>query len=363
MTTELKNWVPKKQSQLELGPARWNGTAIISDLCVGGSERLISIGLVERLILERVDGKKSVGDIEQCLQADGLGLPNGKLFTTLNKFAFFGVIERPFTVKQGTRQVDAQSRQAPSARNNQVTSVSRQRGILALWKTLPWLASETAFTLLAIFGIASFVALSITVPSALLAIKSSQFIYVAMGIFVAVSWLTLVTFTHENAHAAVFNAYSKREPYLALARFGILPMPNTHMPGISLMQPKHKVAVIAAGPLVSMLLATIPITLFWSIEIPELQTIAAICILIDVIIIGLSISFFPNTDATRILETISGVDQIQAVSFNILTRKYKLPSSLPGKTRVAVCAYPVLLLVAIGTWLAAVGWAIRLILN
>ncbi|MDO5049895.1 MAG: hypothetical protein Q4D87_08450 [Actinomycetaceae bacterium] len=363
MTTELKSWVPSQEPQLELGPARWNGTTVVSDVSVEGAQRLIGIGLVERLVLEQVDGKQSVADIQQSLQEDGVALPESKIVTVLNKFAFFGIIQRPFAVAHGTRQVDAASLHGPTAREDQVTASKQQGGFLSLWKQMPRLGTKPVFTILAILAVVGVGALVVTVPYAFAVLKNAELPYIAIGVVSAILWSTIVTITHENAHAAVFNAYSNREPYLALTRFGIILMPNTHMPGISLMQSKRKIAVIAAGPLTSLMLAIVPVAFFWASETQNVQTIIATCVLLDAIIIGLGISFFPNTDATRILETASGVDQIQAVATRTLTRKYRLPSSLPKKTRVAVRAYPVLLLATIGIWLAVIGWAIRLILS
>lgn len=220
MSTELKSWVPSPIPQLELGPARWNGTTIVSDISAAGSQRLIGIGLIERLVLESIDGEKSVEQILEGLRADGLDLPEGKLHAILNKFAFFGVIKRPFTTGRGIGQVDSESARAPGVREDQVTTAKEQRGVLALWKNMTHLATPPMFTILTVCGIAALVALAVTVPRALETLKGAEILFLALGVFVAILWSMIVTITHENAHAAVFNAYSSREPYLALTRLG-----------------------------------------------------------------------------------------------------------------------------------------------
>lgn len=363
MTSDISSWTPSKEDLLIVGPSRWTGTAIISDISTEGDRRLIEIGLAERLVLDKVDGVHSVDEIHNSLVADGVNFDERKILAILNKFAFYGAIKRPFAIDQGTRGVDALATLAPNTRLDQLTAAQSSRGILTLWRRFKWLANPAVLAVLAVVGIGSGVLLGFTFPNAVGTLADAAVVHLVIGVGVAILWSVLVTLVHENGHAALFNVHTGREPYLALTRFGIILMPNTHMPGFSLMDTRSKVATIVTGPLISMVFSAVPVALFLLTDNPAIHAITAVCIVVDAVVIALGIMFFPNTDATRVLETIAAVDQIQAVAFRTLSRRYTLLKALPVKTRIAIRVYPVLLLSAIAISLAVIVWAAWLILN
>jgi len=96
--------------------------------------------------------------------------------------------------------------------------------------------------------------------------------------------------------------------------------------------------IALAAPLA--LFATTPSGTFWHL-------VAAVALVVDALVVSLSLSFFPNTDGTRILEAISSVDQLQAVAFRTLFGTIRLPRALPAVTRTVVRVYPVLLVATV----------------
>lgn len=356
----FSGWVPEHREGLRLGPPRWNGRMMITDVGLAGESRLVEIGLIERLVIDSVDGSRGVGQIVGRLAEQGLVVPEAQVVGILNKFAFFGFVERPFLTRSGVEEIDSRAAQGPAMRDDQLARGQRARGPLSLWRRMGWIGQ--AWISAPVYGLAAIalVLLVLTIPDALSTLRSAPAAQLAFALALGCLWSLLVTLLHENSHAAVFNRLADSAPFLALTRFGIILMPNTHMPGFSLLEPRDKAKVIAIGPAVSLVNSLVPIAVFLTAGDELLRVVAAFCVCLDALIIFLGISPFPNTDATRLLEAVSGVDQIQAVAFRSLIRRYQVPASLPLRTRVAIRIYPVLLAAACLMWLAVVVWVLRL---
>lgn len=367
MTTEqiptFAGWIPRKHAALRMGPPRWNGETMISDIGLHGTERLVEIGLIERFILTAVDGRRGIAEIAEFLAEQGIDLPEQRVMGVLNKFAFFGAVERPFTIGSGVQDIDRLAARGPSLREDQFARGPHARGLPALWRLMGWMAGGIAVAITCIVGLAALGLLIHTVPAAGAALAAASGVQWLVALPIALGWTLLVTFLHENSHAAVFHSSGGGTPFLALTRFGIILMPNTHMPGFSLLSTAAKVRVIAIGPAVSMICSLVPVAIFAQFDQPLVRMIAAVCLCLDALVICLGISFFPNTDASRLLEVCVGVDQIQMVAFRALMRKSSVPASLPLRSKLAIRIYPVLLLATSAMWLAVVLWACQLMTN
>lgn len=357
-------WIPSKCANLVVGPTRWSSIGVISDIGLKNSERILQIGIIERIILDRVDGKNSISDIRKKISESGIQISDERILKVLTKLAFFGAINRPFTIDEGLQDVDKQATQSPRALPDQITIQTSYR-LLSMWSQMSWLAHPVALLCLLFLGILSFISLLLSVPTALKTLTNCTWPQIIAGITFSLLWLAFTTIMHENSHAAFFHAYTKREPYLALSRLGIFIMPNTHMPGSHLMSTKQRFKTLIAGPLTSMVLAAAPVIFLLTTEIPLIKAIAATCIVLDSTLICLMFSPFPNTDGTRIIETIASVDQLHYVSYLFYSRRnhLRLPSGLPTPTRLVVQVTPALLLLAILFWSIIVIWAIRLIFH
>ena len=101
MTKSVIDWVPRLNPLLRVGPPRWNGTAIVTDIGIDGEERLIEIGLAERCVLDEVDGSRDVSTIASELSAKGMPVDTTRIVGVLNRFAYVGAVERPFSMKAG----------------------------------------------------------------------------------------------------------------------------------------------------------------------------------------------------------------------------------------------------------------------
>ncbi|WP_058235479.1 hypothetical protein [Devriesea agamarum] len=351
MTDNNIDWVPKCNPRLEVGPSRWTGTKIVATVGITGEERLIEIGLLERCVLDEIDGARNVSAITSELSNKGLPVDDTRVMAILNRFAFVGAVERPFKIRSGTTDVDRAAHDRMRIQSDQIAAIKDSGKGLDLWRKLQFLASPIFFRVLIAAGIAASVFLAVNIPRALLLLMESSTSRLVPAVLVALTWTVTVTMIHESGHGALFYYHSKRFPFFSLVRFGPIPMPNTYMPGISLLETVQRVRVIAAGPLVSMVLAAIPVGVFIGVNQPIIQTVAAMCMMFDAVVIALGISLFPNTDATRLLEALGGVDQIQVVSFRTLIGKYRLPTALPVRSRVAIRFYPFLLMVSTLGWI------------
>lgn len=362
---EAMKWTPRPAEDIAVGPPRWTGTAVVTDISHHGQERIITVGLIERMLLEAMDGERDVLALGEALAAEDVEVPEQKLFQILNKFAVYGIVERPFAADRGPAEVQKDGSQRPTTPRDSSVAKGSAGGLFTAWRHLGWMASTAAFTTIVLLGILGAAGLALSVPGALTEVTSNpHWGVLALCAAAAVCWHMIVTMLHENAHAGTFYRRSGRAPYLGVTRFGIIPLPNTHLSGLSLLPMGGKAQIIAVGPAVSAVLALIPVSV-WQLSEPGswLNQMAAISVCIEIIVLALGVSPFPNTDGTRLLETWSGVDQIQMVAFRTLTRKYRLPTALPLRTRVMVRIYPILLVLTLMGWVLAAVWATRLVLT
>lgn len=357
------HWIPRLSTNLVIGPNRWNGKQMVSDIAITGQERIIQIGLLERCILEAVDGHRSVADIYHYIGAQNLKISEEKITAVLNKFAFFGIVNRPFALRRGTQDEDNRAMLPPQVQSDQIPLSGHRFSLLTLWKHDELFNSKFGFPLILICGVGSILALVVLFPAVMSTLRKATWLQWAIGVLIAICWNSLVTILHENSHASLFYRESSRIPFLALMKMGFLIMPNTHMPGFSLLRTGAKVRIAAIGPLTSLSLMFVPVLFYYWQPDSWIGVISAISIGLGTIIILLSCSPLPNTDMTRLIEALIGVDQIQQVATYSMTGKYKVPGSLPLRTRIGIRIYPLLLLLTVVCWAAAVVWAIWLVFH
>lgn len=340
-------WRPALVDGFQMGPARWNGEAVLGDVSVAGQRRILRIGLRERLIIEKIDGRRTVADIRTSLGEDGARSTSADVAASLNRMLAFGILQRPFEMEaQGLRTLDA--RAADPARSLRgVWAADSDGGVLR--SMLGRLSRWPVFLLAALCGVAIAGGAMVAVPTVIRVITGVGSAWTATAaVLIAIVWNLAVTLLHEVAHVGTFRALSDRTARISVTRLGAIPMLNTQLDGIGLLRPSEKLRVVASGPLLSLIALAAPLTLltlapagsFWSV-------VAAVALAVDLLVVGLSLSFFPNTDGTRVLEAISSVDQLQAVAFRTLFGSNRLPRALPAVTRIIVRVYPVLLVATV----------------
>lgn len=356
-------WRPMLVEGFQLGSARWNGEQMVSDASVVGQSRIMRLGLRERLILESIDGRRTVSDIHAALTAQGLAAPPDVVVASLNRFLAFGLVQRPFTL--ATPSIEALDARADVAAENlskvwaagsREGGPSRARAALASW---------LAFVLALLAAGAVAIVAAGAAPAAVIALThATRPLWLVFAVLIAILWNFGVTLAHEGAHMGVFRALSGRSARLSVTRLGIVPMINTQLDGVGLLSPGARVRVVATGPLVSICAVILPSTVFaLAAEGSLLQLIGAVALTLDLAIAALALSFFPNTDGSRILEAIASIDQIQAVAFRTISGRYRLPRGLPLVTRAMVRAYPVLLAATVLAVLLAGVLVVRLALS
>lgn len=353
------SWRPQLTDGLMIGPPRWTGSAMVTDVSGRNDERVIKLGVLERLALRTVDGSRDVEAIQAKLAQEDLELPLGKLYAMMNQFAVYGLLERPFATSSGVADLDAGRSERPSVRDDSTVLDSSAGGLAATWSRTGWLGNPAAFVLVCAVGLMGLTGLIWSVPQGWIEIATEpRWIGLALSVPIALAWHLVVTFAHESSHAALFHRFSARQPRLGVTRFGIVPLPNSQLSGLSLIATGQKARVIIIGPAVSSALSLAPVALLFVTESGSwAHQLAAVSVCLEALVIGLGVSFFPNTDATRVLETWAGVDQIQQVAFGTLVGRYSLPQALPKSTRFWVRIYPILLVLTILAWALAIAWA------
>ncbi|WP_341395547.1 hypothetical protein [Arthrobacter sp. G119Y2] len=339
---------------------------MLTDASVQGQQRILRIGLRERMVLDLVNGSRTVSEISEELAGQGMPLPPQAVAGVLHKLMMFGMIDRPFTVAAAAVDVlDSRAHIGSTTRTgvwapaaNGFSRFAPTRWSIDALTTTPVLGIALAL------AVASAVVMVIAAPSVLLTVVHPQSAaWFVTAFLVAIVWNIGVTVVHEAAHVGTFRALAGRPAHLSITRFGIIPMLNTQLDGLGLLSRSRRARVVAVGPIVSLCLALVPLSLFFfAPEGSFLRYISGAAVLVDLIVIALAVSFFPNTDGTRFLEVLSSVDQLQSVAFLTLLRRRKLPRGLPRFTRILVRVYPVLLAGTVISFLLASVWAIRLAL-
>lgn len=354
-------WRPAQAIELELGPAIWDGSRITYDTTREGQARVVSIGLRERMILEELDGERDVHDVHQALQEHGMPITESSLLGTLNQMIVLGLVVRPFQItSRGVTSADSTVDRVPTGLP-EIIAATRETHFEP-WRLLRWLGSGAGVSVVAVAAAISSAIVATASPTAWASLTGSDVGWsLLLLVLLASCWNMLVTLVHECAHAAAFSWISSRRPQIAVVRLGILPLANTQLPGLNLLSKRKQAHVVLVGPLVSIALAAIPAAgVLAAPPATFLHNVSVACLLIDVAVIGLSISFFPNTDGTRLVEVLGSVNQIQRVAVGTLLRQLELPTALPLSTRIAVRAYPILLLGSLVAALGASALAIRL---
>lgn len=356
-------WHPRLVEGFQLGGARWNGEQMVSDASVAGQSRIMRIGLRERLILETIDGERTVAEIHAALTAQGLAAPGEVVVSSLNRFLAFGLVHRPFTV--ATRSIEALDARAAVAAENLSEVWAVDANAKESTRALGVLASWPSFLVTLLVG-AAIIAVAVTgVPAAVVTLAhTAQPVLLIPAAVIAIVWNFGVTLIHEGAHMGSFRALSGRIARLSVTRLGIVPLINTQLDGIGLLSPGQRLRVVASGPLVSVCALALP----WAVyslasEASFLQLAAATALVFDFAIVALALSFFPNTDGSRVLEAITSIEQIQAVAFRTISGRYRLPRGLPLITRAMVRIYPVLLAASVLAVLLAGVLVVRLALS
>lgn len=353
-------WRPELSEGLKIGPPRWNGTAMVTDVSCTNEERVITLGVVERLVLQSVDGTRDVGAIQARLADDELDLPLAKLYTLMNQFAVYGLLERPFATTSGVSRLDAGRGERPPSLSGTAVLNNSASSFSAVWFRAGWLGNITVFTLLCALGLVGVAGLLWGVPQAISELTTEvQWLGLVISVVVASAWQLVVTFAHESSHAALFHRYAERTPKLGVTRFGLIPLPNSQLPGLALISPGQKARVVIIGPAISAALSLVPLALFLATDDGSwAHQLASVSLVIETVVLALGLSFFPNTDATRVLEAWAGVDQIQRVAFRTLSGRYALPRALPISTRIWVRTYPILLVLSLLAWVLAAAWIV-----
>lgn len=365
MSTSVQIWRPVAAPGLRIGPAAWDGRALVTEVAATDNGRVYCLGPLETLVLDAVRQPGSPEEIHDRVETmAGVPVRQESVARVLNTFVRHGLVERPF--RGTTPQLESVDRAAQARAEARPSSLSPNSGPLVRVATAAWALARTR---LAVMLLAVGVPLALltavlavsrwsTITAAargLVDLPVLETVPVVVGV---VGWHMLSQLGHELSHGMAFvRLGSGRQPVLSVTSLGPVPMPATHLDGLGLLtQRRRSLAVVLAGPLFTLALAAVPLYAATT-STGVLATWGATCLLVDLTIVILSLSPFPNTDMTRGLEALTETRQLPIASSRF-RHGASLPQALPTCTRLAVRLYPLLL----GLAVALVGaWGVLLV--
>lgn len=373
---------------LRIGPAGWDGRALVAEAAAGENGSIYCLGPLETLVLDALRRPGTAEQVQDRVQdGSGVRVPLATVGGLIDAFTLRGLVESPLQEtaprpraderagdparrrsrpavprpRAGDRTADAQAgAPSPSPRSGPLTGVSRAAWAVARTPVLPVLA--VMGLPLAVLALVRTVTRWTEVSAAaggLMALPLPRILLVVLGVVV---WHMVSQLGHELSHGMAFvRLGGGRRPVLSLTSLGPIPMPSTRLDGLGLVPARWRgLVIVAAGPLFTLALAAIPATV--AVRAPAgdvAATWGAISLLIDLTIVILSLAPFPNTDMTRGLEILTATRQLPIASARF-RRGGRVPDSLPPATRLAVRTYPLLLVPAVS---AVLAWATCLLMS
>ncbi|WP_273167421.1 serine/threonine-protein kinase [Actinomyces israelii] len=373
---------------LRIGPAGWDGRALVAEAAAGENGSIYCLGPLETLVLDALRRPGTAEQVQDRVQdGSGVRVPLATVGGLIDAFTLRGLVESPLQEtaprpraderagdparrrsrpavprpRAGDRTADAQAgAPSPSPRSGPLTGVSRAAWAVARTPVLPVLA--VMGLLLAGLTLVRTATRWTEVSAAaggLTALPLPRILLVVLGVVV---WHMVSQLGHELSHGMAFvRLGGGRRPVLSLTSLGPIPMPSTRLDGLGLVPARWRgLVIVAAGPLFTLALAAIPATV--AVRAPAgdvAATWGAISLLIDLTIVILSLAPFPNTDMTRGLEILTATRQLPIASARF-RRGGRVPDSLPPATRLAVRTYPLLLVPAVS---AVLAWATCLLMS
>lgn len=394
---------------LRIGPAGWDGRALVAEAAAGENGSIYRLGPLETLVLDALRRPGTAEQVQDRVQdGSGVRVPLATVGGLIDAFTLRGLVEsplqetspRPSADERGAtwgirdsvgiaprpradeRAEDSARRRgdpasprpraggrstgaragvpSPSPGSGPLTGVSRVAWAVARTPVLPVLA--VMGLLLAGLTLVRTATRWTEVSAAaggLTALPLPRILLVVLGVVV---WHMVSQLGHELSHGMAFvRLGGGRRPTLSLTSLGPIPVPSTRLDGLGLVPARWRgLVVVAAGPLFTLALAAIPATV--AVRAPAgdvAATWGAISLLIDLTIVILSLAPFPNTDMTRGLEILTATRQLPIASARF-RRGGRVPDSLPTATRLAVRTYPLLLVPAVS---AVLAWATCLLMS
>ena len=394
---------------LRIGPAGWDGRTLVAEAAAGENGSIYRLGPLETLVLDALRRPGTAEQVQDRVQdGSGVRVPLATVGGLIDAFTLRGLVESPLQETSPRPRADergatwgirdsvgiaprprADERAEDSARRRGdpasprpraggrstgaragVPSPSPGSGPLTGVSRVAWAVARTpVLPVLAVMGLPlAVLALVRTVTrwtevsaaaGGLMALPLPRILLVVLGVVV---WHMVSQLGHELSHGMAFvRLGGGRRPTLSLTSLGPIPVPSTRLDGLGLVPARWRgLVVVAAGPLFTLALAAIPATV--AVRAPAGDAVAAwgaISLLIDLTIVILSLSPFPNTDMTRGLEILTGTRQLPIASARF-RRGRRVPDSLPTATRLAVRTYPLLLVPAVS---AVLAWATCLLMS
>ncbi|WP_454926682.1 hypothetical protein [Actinomyces oris] len=342
---------------LRMGSASWDGKSLVAEVAVGEGGSIYRLGPLETLVLDALRRPGTPEQVQDRVE-DGAGVrvPRETVNGLITAFALRGLVES--TPRRIAPPPPGGLRAGPP-RSAPWSGAARAAWAVARTPVLPVLGVVgLVLAGLTLVGTVTRWAEVSAAAGGLISLSFPRILLVVLGV---VAWHMISQVGHELCHGLAFVGLGGgRRPVLSLTFLGPIPMPSTRLDGLGLLSARWRgLVVVAAGPLFTLAFAAIPVTAV--VRSPAGNAVAtwgAISLLIDLTIVILSLSPFPNTDMTRGLEILTGTRQLPIASARF-RQAGRVPASLPSTTRLAVRAYPLLAIVAVSVALTWVTCLLR----
>jgi len=366
-TNVAPQWRPTLKSDLSVGPNLWSGRTLISSVGVAHSDRLIELGLQERLIMEALDGQRTLTEAcDHIAEATAGAIAVDVCARTINTFLRYGLLELPYAAQNGSRlgweSGPDESETSPRAADYSLSTAPAE------WvrRASRFVAPKTTVIALGLAGLAGLVLtvwLGPDLVADLTAVHITGVWWTLLAVVLGAVWQVLVLVGHELAHALVFAKFSDRSPGFAIVRLNAyFYSPASRMIGFTLIVEKWKrLLILGAGPALSAAATLVPVLVWIASNSVEVRQAASVALAMAWLFIVLGLLPVPNTDGTRILATIADIGDLPAAAQAHWTAKRTgrpgggLPKSLPRVTRIVSRHYPVFFFGFLGAVLLIAG--------
>ena len=363
MTTVETAWRPVAPEGVQIAPALWNGTSLVVEAAAHRGGRIYTLGAAEALVLEALREPGTVDEIaDRVKESSGLAISLRSVERIINIFLVHGLVVRPTgTVPQEAQDIDPASQEQASSQHPSPASPPRALQVIT---SCAWGVAGTRIApVLALLCIAVGAMVAAGVVSGWSQITASVKgltglgpLGVILSVTGAVIWHLVSQCGHEIAHGIAFvRLAGGRLPVLSVTFLGPVPMPSTRLDGLGLIRSRQRaLAIVLAGPLFTLAMAALPAgAALLGTAGTGVAAWGSLSLLIDLTIVILSLTPFPNTDMTRGLEMLVGVKQLPLAALRA-RRGTPVPQGLPRLTRLAITCYPVVLLTA---FLVVAAWS------
>ncbi|MDR2567601.1 MAG: hypothetical protein LBC97_16420 [Bifidobacteriaceae bacterium] len=336
-------WSPALTPGVIAGPPIWNGASMTAEIAIARQPRTWNAGLLELLVIEAIDGDRSLQDIrDQVSSRTGRPVETRVVGEVVGKLVAAGLVVNPYAPPSAKEPTGQDTRASDGREATEDGLLSRIAG--AVWRLGPHLQLRLITGAIALGAGATaawFVFSAGDFMTAVAGIRGGRLADGVIALVLTLAWQLAVIFGHELAHGLAFAAVSDRKPVLSVAKIGRRALPNTKLDGFWLLKStRQRLAVVLVGPLTSIMSCAVPLAVLANSTHGSLAADwAAMAISLEVAMAFLNLVPMRYSDGTRLWEAWAAVRNLPGLGVARVLGRVRPPEALPVRSRLAISAY------------------------